>query len=200
MYTLICCLQKGVRFMSVQCVDKRSLSLNFSGSCGELSCWIIGFAWLGYLRVIVVRTLFKRLLTYDQWGSTEWQETWWRHQMNTFSALLALWVGKSPVNSPHKGQWRGSLIFFFDLRLSKQSWGWWSETPSRPLCRNCNEGSSNCTKILVMLLFGSSPSQPWRKFLDHCGLNADLYQNAQPNPYTERNITKCYETERKLWI
>ena len=41
----------------------------------------------------------------------EW--TWWRHQMETFSALLALCAGNSPVpvNSPHKGQWRGALIF-----------------------------------------------------------------------------------------
>ena len=39
--------------------------------------------------------------------------TWWRHQMETFSALLALGVGnsRSPVNSPHKGQWRGALMF-----------------------------------------------------------------------------------------
>ena len=39
--------------------------------------------------------------------------TWWRHQMETFSALLAIWEGNSqvPVNSPHKGQWRGTLMF-----------------------------------------------------------------------------------------
>ena len=36
---------------------------------------------------------------------------WWRHQMETFSALLALCAGNSPVNSPHKGQWRGSSMF-----------------------------------------------------------------------------------------
>ena len=38
---------------------------------------------------------------------------WWRHQMETFSALLALCAGNSPVpvNSPHKGQWRGALMF-----------------------------------------------------------------------------------------
>ena len=38
---------------------------------------------------------------------------WWRHQMKTFSALLALCVGNLPVpvNSPHKGQWRGALMF-----------------------------------------------------------------------------------------
>ena len=32
---------------------------------------------------------------------------WWRHQMETFSALLAICAG----NSPHKGQWRGALMF-----------------------------------------------------------------------------------------
>ena len=39
--------------------------------------------------------------------------SWWRHQMETFSALLALRAGNSPVsvNSPHKGQWRGALMF-----------------------------------------------------------------------------------------
>ena len=38
---------------------------------------------------------------------------WWRHQMETFSALLAICAGISPVpvNSPHKGQWRGALMF-----------------------------------------------------------------------------------------
>ena len=39
--------------------------------------------------------------------------SWWRHQMETFSASLALCAGNSPVpvNSPHKGQWRGALMF-----------------------------------------------------------------------------------------
>ena len=32
---------------------------------------------------------------------------WWRHQMETFSALLAFCAG----NSPHKGQWPGALAF-----------------------------------------------------------------------------------------
>ena len=54
-------------------------------------------------------------------------------------------IHRSPVNSPHEGQWRGALMFvcFFYLRLnkrlSKQSWGWWFETPSRPLWRHRNE-------------------------------------------------------------
>ena len=37
---------------------------------------------------------------------------WWRHQMEAFSALQAMCAGihRSPVNSPHKGQWRGALM------------------------------------------------------------------------------------------
>ena len=50
-------------------------------------------------------------------------------------------IHRSPVNSPHKGQWRGTDVFF-DLilikRLRKQWWGWWYETPSRPLWRHCS--------------------------------------------------------------
>ena len=33
----------------------------------------------------------------------------WHHQMETFSAVLAISAGNSPV--PHKGQWRGALMF-----------------------------------------------------------------------------------------
>ena len=47
-------------------------------------------------------------------GTTENDHlSWWRHQMETFSALLAICAGNSPVpvNSPHKGQWRGALMF-----------------------------------------------------------------------------------------
>ena len=44
-------------------------------------------------------------------GLINW--TWLRHQMETSSALLAVCAGNSPVpvNSPHKGPWRGALMF-----------------------------------------------------------------------------------------
>ena len=60
--------------------------------------------------------------------------TWWRQQMKTFSALLALCTG----NSPHKGQWRGALICALNKQLSKQRWSWWFETPTHSLWRHCN--------------------------------------------------------------
>ena len=65
--------------------------------------------------------------------------SWWRHQMETLSALLALCVGNSPVSGEFPSQrpvTRSSDVFFdvhLNKRLSKQSWGWWFETPSHPL-------------------------------------------------------------------
>ena len=76
---------------------------------------------------------------------TIYTEPWWRHRMETFSALLALCAGnsRSPVNSPHKGQWHRALMFSLicslNKRLSKQPWGWWFESPSHLLRRHCNE-------------------------------------------------------------
>ena len=69
---------------------------------------------------------------------------WWRHQMETFSTLLALCVGNSPVTGEFPEQRPVTLSFdvFFDLHLnkwlSKQLWGWWFETPSRSLWRHYN--------------------------------------------------------------
>ena len=40
--------------------------------------------------------------------------TWWRHQMEIFSALLAICAGNSPVTGEfpaHKGKWRRALMF-----------------------------------------------------------------------------------------
>ena len=71
--------------------------------------------------------------------------TWWRHQMETFSVLVALCAGNSPVTSEYPAQRPAPRSFevVFDLRLnkrlSKQSWGWWFETPSCSLWRHCNE-------------------------------------------------------------
>ena len=60
--------------------------------------------------------------------------TWWRHQMETFSALLAICAGNSPVPGEFPAQRPVTRSFgvFFDLclnkRLSKQPRGWWFET------------------------------------------------------------------------
>ena len=64
---------------------------------------------------------------------------WWRDENETFSAFLALCMGNSPVTGEFPSQrpvTRGFDVFFdlhLNKRLSKQSWGWWFEMPSRSL-------------------------------------------------------------------
>ena len=80
--------------------------------------------------------------------------SWWRHQMETFSALLAICAGNSPVPGEFSAQRPVTRSFdvFFDLRLnkrlSKQSWGWCFETPSRPLWRHCNVYAHICRSTI----------------------------------------------------
>ena len=70
--------------------------------------------------------------------------------MEIFSALLAICAGNSPVPVEFLAQRPVTRSFdvFLDLRLnkrlSKQSWGWWFETPSRPLWRHCNDQHCIC--------------------------------------------------------
>ena len=74
-------------------------------------------------------TIGKRLMPHS----------WWYHQMETISGLLAFCEGNQPVTGgfPSQRPVTQSFDVFFDLclnqRLSKQSWGWSFETSSRPL-------------------------------------------------------------------
>ena len=72
------------------------------------------------------------------------RDAWWRHQMETFSGLLAFSGGYSPATGefPSQRPVTRSFHVFFHLCLkkwlSKQSWGWWFETPPRSLWRHRN--------------------------------------------------------------
>ena len=117
---------------------------------------------IGGLTLLVGFLGWFTLVTRDGFSATEknmwrwrWSETvgyeyiWWRYQMETFSALLDLCEGNSPVNGEFPSQrpvtrtvTRSFDVFFhvcLNKRLNKQSWGWWFETPSRSLWRHCNE-------------------------------------------------------------
>ena len=89
-------------------------------------------------------------------GRVRLKETWWCHQMETFSALLAICSGNSPVTGEFPTQRPVTCSFdvFFDLRLnkrlSKQLWGWWFETPLHPLWRRCN-GMGKCSMQQVVM-------------------------------------------------
>ena len=68
----------------------------------------------------------------------------WRHQMKTFSALLAHCAGNSQITGEFIAQrpvMRSFAVFFnlhLNKRLSEQPWGRWFEMPSRTLWRYGN--------------------------------------------------------------
>ena len=80
---------------------------------------------------------------------------WWRHQMETFSILLALCAGNAPVTGEFPSQrpvmW--SFDVFFDLCLnkqfSKQSRRWWFEMPLRSLWCPCNDHFESSQKLIL---------------------------------------------------
>ena len=83
----------------------------------------------------------------------------WRcHQMETFSASLALCAGNSPVtgefNSQRSVTWSfdASLICALNKRLSKQSRAWWFHTPSRSCLRHCNGTLFNYVCFVVVII------------------------------------------------
>ena len=88
---------------------------------------------------------------------TQHWRTRWRHQMETFSALLALCAGNSLVTGEFLSQRPVTRSFhvFFDLclnkRLSKQPRRGWFETPWRSLWRHCNAISKYITQTTKSL-------------------------------------------------
>ena len=85
---------------------------------------------------------------------------WWRHQMETFPRYWPSVRGihRPRVNSPHKGQWLGTLMFLFDLRLnkrfSKQWWVLWFETLSCPLWHHCSDYRNDTTLRPCIFILG----------------------------------------------
>ena len=88
--------------------------------------------------------------------------TWWRHQMETFSALLAICVGNSPVPGEFPAQRPVTRSFdvFFDLRLIN---GWVNNRKAGDLRRyrahydvmvmiRCYFGAQDCLGCITMPL------------------------------------------------
>ena len=131
-------------------------------------------------------------------------------------------------NYPHKALWRGALMFSLictlNKRLSKQSWGWWFEMPSRQLWRHCNVSERRVVvNPLISLIFAGLASHsdsalwPFRlchygiktmnkyRFLIHSGL-------VVPSNHTCQNyklyiydpglllVTKKHMTDNNAWV
>ena len=84
---------------------------------------------------------------------TKMNQEWWRNQIKMFSALLALCTrnssatGDFPSRRPVTRNFDVSFDLRLNKRLSKQSWGWEFETPSRSLWNQCNEELEICSDI-----------------------------------------------------
>ena len=77
--------------------------------------------------IAIYRCDFQHVCFLDQLPYTRWKTmhfknyvhrlsflvAWWRHEMETLSHYwpFVLGIYRSPVNSHHKGQWRGALMF-----------------------------------------------------------------------------------------
>ena len=155
----VCCqISKQYNYLKLKLVGLRFYGNNDKMSYAILK-WVLGWLW--------VFSAYTHELHYSQSYSGFWNEvskhvipilqewkrfTWWRHQMETLSALLATCVGNSPASAEFPAQRPVTRSFdvFFDLCLNKrprkQSRGWWFETLSRPLWRHCNDQQTYCIK------------------------------------------------------
>ena len=93
---------------------------------------------------------------------------WWRHQMETFSALLVFCAGNSPVTGefPSQRPMTQSFGVFFDLcvnkRLRKQLWGWWFETPSLWSYSNVVSGTTLDRDMFIYIYKSNLSALQWR--------------------------------------
>ena len=105
--------------------------------------------------------------------------TWWRHQMETFSALLAFCAGNSPATGEFPSQrpaTRSFNIFFhrcLNKWLGKQSRGWWFETPSCSLWRHCIEWWGNTSRFTCVYIWLECSHR--EKGTDHTVLCWDVF-------------------------
>ena len=107
--------------------------------------------WPPHTLLVIAKSVTRQLIFFiynlSVKGMYDWDVesmSWWRHQMETFSALLTLCAGNSPFSGefPSQRPVARSFNVFFDICmnkwLSKQSWGWCFFTPSCPLWRHCD--------------------------------------------------------------
>ena len=95
---------------------------------------------------------------------------WWRHQMNKFRRHWPFVRGihRSPVNSPHKGQWRGALMFSL---ICAWIYGWVNNRDAGDLRRHRAHYD-----IIVMECFRSAwaGSSDWHDLWSRCFTNSSM--------------------------
>ena len=98
----------------------------------------------GMFLLLLLKRAIHNFLYYNMVNSPGWcRRTMMTSSNEPFSALLAICAGNSSITGefPTQRPVTRSFDVFFDLRLnkrlSKQSRGWWFETPSRSLWCHC---------------------------------------------------------------
>ena len=113
--------------------------------------------------------------------------------METFSALLALCAGNSSLTGefPSQRPVTRSFNVFFDLRLSKrlskQSWGWWFETPLCSSWRHCNDVDMSVERL--------NPTTKTTHFVVHSKMRNNSWLN---NLSTRPNEKSCFSKLKSL--
>ena len=147
---------RGALMFSLICVRLNGWVNN--REAGDLRCYRSHYDVIVMIKTILTTNLFSKYSWLQRWLQNSifnFLDRWWYrlpHSLttNTTHDDVIKWrhfprcwpfvrgIQRSPVNSPDKDQWRGTLICALNKRLSKQWWRWWFETPSRSLWRHCN--------------------------------------------------------------
>ena len=132
----------ALKWISLDLADDKSALVQVMAWCRQATSHYPGQCWPSLCRHMaslgddVLNSIYAVLLSIKRccW---EYVIKW----KKTFSALLALCAGNSPVTTQRP--LTQSSDVFIDLRLnkwlSKQSWGWWFETQLCSLWRHCND-------------------------------------------------------------
>ena len=108
--------------------------------------------------------------------------------METFFALLAIYAGNSPVSCelPAQRPVTQSFDVFFDLRLnkllSKQWWGWWLKTLSRPSWRHWGQMTHICISKLTIICSGNGLSWGQQKAIIWTDSGHSGHKPKRPKP------------------
>ena len=115
--------------------------------------------------------------------------------METFSALLAICGGNSPVPGEFPAQKPVTRSFdvFFDMhlnkRLSKQWRVWWFETPLGPLWRHCNDFETGPLLVSVSSLYHGVHSRCTNSFSGIFQNGKGVLPNQRRNTYFYRKLS-----------
>ena len=126
--------------------------------------------------------------------------------METFSVLLAICAGNSPLPGEFPAQRPVTRSFkvFFDLRLnkrlSKQSWGWWFVTLSRPLWRHCNAPSFYCMVLHDIVIFNVTTDLNWSLSINNNAYKQRVLMHGHQGWNVRHGLCHIYMIYVYIWV